>query len=544
MDRTFGMSRRGFMKTAAAVAAGLGLEWTGIGSLAAAVPGRADVPVVVIGAGLGGLTAAALLARNGFPVTLVEQHEKVGGYATTFDRAEGKYTFDVSLHATASARGSLKPVLEAAGVLDKVETVALPELCRVITPDHDFIWPPGNPDAVREEIVRLFPKEADGIRGFFADMMGILDEVSMPSDPDSSKGRAAFPETHPRMWACRNKTLADMLNDHLKDPGAQALLSIYAGYYGLPPSRLSGFYYCVATAAYLRNGGHCVKRRSQDLSDALRRSIEAAGGAVVLETEVEEIVTKAGKISGVRLDDGRTLEARAIISNASVPSTLGMLPKEVVPADYASRVAGYRPSISSFVVWLGLNGDVREKVKGYEVRCLRTYDVEQSFKAAMACDTANCNFGVTVYDNAYEGYSKPGTSTVSVIVTSGYDPWRRFEADYFDGKKEAYRKEKERIAGFLIDEAERMVIPGLKSMIDVVEIGTPLTNVRYTKNPEGAIYGFEQCVENAFMNRLGNKPPVPGLYFASAWTNPGGGYEPCLNSGAMAYKTLLGDLSA
>ena len=150
---------------------------------------------------------------------------------------------------------------------------------------------------------------------------------------------------------------------------------------------------------------------------------------------------------------------------------------------------------------------------------------------------------MTLYDNAYKGYSNPGTSTVVVMMLSGYEPWRRFEADYFAGRKDAYHKEKDRIAGALIEEAEKWVIPGLGSMIEVMEAATPLTNISYTGNPEGAIYGYEQSMDNAYMTRLEQRTPIKGLYLASAWTRPGGGYRPCLVSGADAFKSLVKDLA-
>lgn len=534
------ISRRDFMKAAAAVGAELTSRWGGLSDLALAVNSRSNLPVLVIGAGLGGLSAAALLARGGFPVTVVEQHEKPGGYATSFDRAGGKFTFDVSLHATTPFDGRIRPILEAAGIRDRVDTVRLPELCRIITPDHELVWP-NNADEVIERTVRLFPAEAEGIRGFFNLMLGIMDEALVPFDPDSIKEKILFPFTHKRMWAVRNRTLAQILDDYVRNPMVRTILSSYCGYYGLPPSRLSGFLYCIATASYLRFGAHYIKRRSQDLSDALCAAIEAAGGQVLLDTEAAGIGVKEGKITGVRLKDGRILEAGAVVSNASVPATMKMLPEGAVPEEFLKKLKGYRPSISTFVVWLGLNRDIRDRVKGYEYFVFKGYDPEKDYEAWTACDPDRSSLGVTVYDNAYAGYSPPGTSTVSVLMPSGFEPWRRFEKDYFSGRKDEYRKEKERIAGILIEETERKVIPGLKSMIEVMETATPLTNLRYTGNPEGAITGYEQSLENSFITRLDNKAPVRGLYFASAWTNPGGGYEPCLESGAKACKALVDD---
>ncbi len=138
-------------------------------------------------------------------------------------------------------------------------------------------------------------------------------------------------------------------------------------------------------------------------------------------------------------------------------------------------------------------------------------------------------------------YSEPGTSTVTVMMLSGYEPWRRFEADYLAGRKGAYREEKDRITKELIDQAERLVIPGLRSMIEVKVAATPLTNIRYTNNPEGAIYGYEQSLDNAYMNRIKSTTPFKGLYLASAWGGGGGGYQPCLGSGFKAFKDFLKD---
>jgi prolycopene isomerase len=542
------MSRQEFLKLVAASTAALAIDWNKLEALAAEIGPREDLPVVVIGGGLGGLSAAAHLARRGFPVTLVEQHFKPGGYATSFERANGKFVFDVSLHATGSAQGSLRPVLEGAGVAGKVETIELPDLCRIITPDHDLTWPQRDPEAIVAQLVQLFPQESDGIRGFFDYMLGILDEAMKPFDRDSWWDRLTFPLTHRKMWGIRNKTLADVLDEDVHDASVRSILSTFWGYYGLPPSRLSGFYYCIATAAYMRFGGHYIKQRSQDLSDALLESIRENGGQVLLGTEATGITLKDGAVTGVALREGSELDAKAVISNASVPATMQMLaeasargdyPEEA--ADYLERLATYRPALSTFIVWLGLNQEIRGEIEGYEIFVDQGNDPEQAYQAALACDPTGNSLGVTVYDNAFEGYSQPGTSTVAVLMLSGYEPWRRFEADYFAGRKDEYRREKDRIAQALIERAEQLVIPGLTSMIEVMEAATPLTNVRYTRNPEGSIYGYEQSLANSFMTRLAITTPFKGLYLASAWSNPGGGYEPCLGSGVSAVTALMRD---
>jgi prolycopene isomerase len=130
------------------------------------------------------------------------------------------------------------------------------------------------------------------------------------------------------------------------------------------------------------------------------------------------------------------------------------------------------------------------------------------------------------------------------MMLSSYEPWRRFEDDYLAGRKEAYIKEKERITEELIGQAEKLAIPNLRSMIEVKEAATPLTNLRYTNNPEGAIYGYEQSLDNSYMNRIKSTTPFKGLYLASAWSDPGGGYQPCLESGLKAFNAFIKDWSS
>lgn len=542
------LSRREFIQLTTAVTTALSVDCTQVKALAAGIEPKRDYPVVVIGGGLGGLSAAAHLAQNGFPVTLIEQHDRPGGYATTFDRKGGKYTFEVSLHATASAKGGLKESLEGAGVLEKVETVELPELCRIITPEHDLIWPQKNPAAIIEQLTQKFPGETEGIQGFFNEILGILDEAIKPFDRGSLWDLIRFPITHKKMWAIRNETLAQVLDKYVQDPKLRSILSVFWPYYGLPPSKLSGFYYAVATAAYIRFGGHYIKQRSQDLSDALMAAIEDSGGKVLLGSEVTDITMKNGSVTGVVLDNGKKLSAKAVISNASVPATMEMLSRNTDSKDlprkaakYSQKLKTFRPSLSTFLVWLGLNQEIRDRVKGYEIFFENGVDPEQSYQGSLACDPYKSGMSVTIYDNAFEGYSTPGTSTIQLLMLSGYEPWKQYEDDYFAGRKKAYLKQKERIAKVLIEQAEKQVIPGLTSMIEVMEVATPLTNVYYTKNPQGAIYGYEQSMDNAYMNRLENATPFRGLYLASAWSNPGGGFQPCLESGATAFKALLKD---
>ena len=534
------ISRRSFMSVTAMTALAMALDWRRINAFAARMGPKKDYPAVVMGAGLGGLCCGAYLAGQGIPVTLVERHSVPGGYATAFDR--GRFTFEVSLHGTSINNNATARILDNLGVLKKLQLVRLPEVYRLKAPGLDISVPQQDPEAYITLLSKHFPGEEKGIRSFVSEMVGLSEEVERLHEKKGQFIKILFPVRYRKMWSIRNKTLADFLNAHVKNPDLQGVLSSLWGYYGLPPSRLSAFYYANATGGYLRHGSFYIKERSQSLSDTLADAIEEQGGKILYHTAADRILVKDGAVTGVVLSDGKTLPARAVVSNASALDTFRhMTPKEAVPADYLKKLEGYRPSISSFMVWLGLNRAVRGKIKGCGIHVSSGRNPELDYISCMQGEVERGSFSVSVYDNLHEGYSRPGTSSLMLLFLCGYEPWRRFEADYRKGRKEDYEKEKTRWANILIRRAEQEVIPKLSSLIEVKEAATPLTNWWFTRNTEGAIYGFEQSMGNAFMNRIDNRTPVKGLYLASAWGNPGGGFAGVLRAGEQAFERIMQD---
>jgi prolycopene isomerase len=159
--------------------------------------------------------------------------------------------------------------------------------------------------------------------------------------------------------------------------------------------------------------------------------------------------------------------------------------------------------------------------------------------AAVNAKMDNTGYGLTLYDNLYKGYSPEGKNTLSIMVLQGYDHWKEYEADYFKGKKTAYRAEKERMADILIKKVEGTLLPGLSSAIEVKEIATPLTNVRYTGNYRGAIYGWDQTLNNSGQSRLPHRTPIKNLYLSGAWTSPGHGYGAVIGSGLQCFGEIM-----
>ena len=502
------------------------LDWTRIEALAANIKNKGNYPIVVIGAGLGGLVSAAYLVKHGFPVTLLEQHSLPGGYATSFDRAAGKFTFDVSLHATVAEGGIPQKVLSEIGIWDRLKVLYTPEFCRLILADYDLTLPAKDPEKIKTILGDTFPDERKGISAFFDDMIQVQKEMT------GHAGR------HSAMDRLENITLADWIASQVKRSEVRRILSAFWGYYGLPPSRLNALFYAIATGQYLVTGGQYFKTRSQDLSNTLMEAIIEKGGAVLLETAARRISLKKEGVTGVEDDNGTRHPAKAIIANSSVPKLFSeLIPPDEVPSNYLKKLSSFQPSLSSFIVWLGLKREIKD-INDYEIFIGSDEDPEAAYRACLTGDLARAGLAVTIYDNLYKGYSLPGTTTLTVMTLCGYEPWKKYEADYFAGRKEAYAKEKDRLAQILIKKAGDRVIPNLTSMIEVMDAATPLTNVRYTGNYHGAIYGYDR--QGARMNLLNVRTPIKGLYLASAWSH-GGGYTPAMMAGRDAVQAFMED---
>ncbi len=517
------LNRRTFLKALLMASSAAAIDWTGFGALADSIPNKKDYPVVVIGAGLGGLVSAAYLTQYGFDVTVMEQHSIPGGYATSFDRED--FTFDVSLHATVAEHAMPQMILADLGIWDQLKVAYTPELRRIVTNNFDVTLPAKNPEGVKKELSKLFPHEKQGIYNFYAQMEQVISELW-----EGKRFKTSM------MGKLENLSLEEWMSLHVDDPEVKYCIAIFSGYYGLSPLKINALFYAIATGEYLVLGGQYYKARSQDLSDTLADCIEKNNGTIHYNTEAAQILfDQNNTIEGVMDHMGKKYPAKAVIANCSVPALMNkMVPSKLVSPEFSRQVQKRNTSLSSFVVWLGLNKTI-DHIKDYEIDLALDINLndDQFFSKK---DLTDSGIGITLYDNLFKGYSTPGKSTVSIMCLSDFAPWEKFETDYFNDQKHAYNKEKERIAQSFIQRVEQRLIPGLSNMIEVMEIGTPLTNMFYTQNPEGAIYGFDRD-----MAHLEARTPIKGLYLASAWSH-GGGYTPVMMAGRETARFILKDL--
>jgi len=465
---------------------------------------------IVIGAGLGGLSAAASLAKRGLRVLVLEQHVYAGGYAHHFlRRVRGTrvvYDFDVALHQT----GDLAPgramhaILADLGVLERISLRRFEVAYRSRGPDHDLLVPA---DAAAYEALlgERFPEHKSGICELFQALRRV------------DAGRASMRGLPPEAGAWMGRSWREVLREHVRDERLELILSQLWSYLGEVPERLCAFTFAQMWCSYHLGGCFYVAGGGQALSDAFVASIRERGGEVVLRAAVTGILTEAGRVTGVATRRAR-FHAPVVVSNASAPLTFGRLLDRPELARSDRDVADGLPlSPSIHEAYVGMRGDAA--ALGLRDRLLFVepgYDLDAQWQALRRGE-----------------YRAQGLILGNHTLADG-----RLWVD-LEGAE--YRERKRELESYLIDSLAREV-PGLRDRIEVCETGTPHTMRRYSWNPSGAIYGYAVTPRSHSVLRPQPRTSVPGLYLAGAWTFPAPGFQGAMGSGRHAANLVCQDL--
>ncbi len=479
--------------------------------------------VIVVGAGNGGLAAAANTASAGLRTLLLEKHNIPGGCATSFRR--GRFEFEPSLHELCSVGTAERP-----NTVYKV---------------FDDLGAKINWEYEKGHIFRTIVKGEDGydvrlnagIEAFCASVDAVV--------PGCKENVRAFLNLKPKITAAIDYIYATKGNpnglvmilkhaDFMRTAGhsveevmtalgipekAQNLINTYWGYLGVPTDELNAMHFLNMLYDYVVDGAAMPKHRSHELSLALIDVIDKHGGEVWYNSEVTRFLYhEDGSVAGV-VANGEDIYAREVIANVIPHNVFNMSDPDKIPEQNLKLANAREFGISVATVYLGLDCTAEELgLNDYTVFILGHPDPRTQHDTRMddGLYIVNC------LNNVIPDSSPEGTCTLFfTIPVFGNDVPK-------DLKPEDYKKYKNALAKKYIEDAEKTLGISIMPHIEEISVATPVTFARYLGTPEGTIYGYKLSGwDNLMARTAGEKTDyaIPGLSFCGGHYIRGDGYS-------------------
>lgn len=480
---------------------------------------------MIIGSGLGGLSTGAFLAKKGYEVTILEKHFQFGGYATMFKRktSDNKLiNYDVSLHGIGNlTKGrDFYSRYDEIGLFDKIKPLRKSETATIVKDDVEIDIPDSIDKYLDESIIR-YPDDEKGIKAFF----DFLKDFDYDMEINTYRNKKI-----PKYYNSLSEiSIYDLVKKYVDNEDFIRDFCFLWLYYGLQPKELNALYYLLAWIGYHVGGTYYVKGGGGSISDALVDIIKSSNGILVKNEEVVQLVEENGLIKKAITKKGNEYCADIVILNACPIPLLKTINDSQLKQEEMDKFKIASPSISLTQLYVGVD-DAPQKyglVKAdyfFEVK-----DEDFGFEAIKVRDYYNTPMGIVNY-NILDPKLNEDCGFIAITIGDYLKLWPK--------EKEEYKNKKEVVTQILCDRLYEK-FPNIKGHITSLELGTPYTMKRYTNNIDGAVYGLEQSIKCAGFSRPYFKSSFKNLYYASAWTQPGGGYEGALRAGIICSDLIL-----
>ena len=475
---------------------------------------------IVIGSGIGGLSTAAMLAMHaGKRVLVLERHYEAGGFTHTFKRPG--FQWDVGVHyigGMGDERSMVKRIFDHL-TGGRVEWAAMPDVYdRVVIGDRSYDFVRGV-ERFRARMKEYFPNDAQAIDRYISTVQAVNKSSSLYYAEKSLPGPVAMMVGRlmraPYLKWARRTTL-DVLSEITENRELIGVLTGQWGDYGLPPAE-SSFAIHATIAQHYFEGAYYPVGGAEVIARAILPQIAAAGGRVVTNAEVSEILIEGGKATGVRMADGSELHAPIVVSDAGALNTFERLVKTQVPAlDGLRREIHALPNSKAHLsLYIGL--DRTDAELGLEGTNLWIYENEDHDAAVNAIRRdLNAPFaGVYIsFPSAKDPDFQrrcPGKSVIDVVTFVPGESFKKWGETKWHRRGEEYEALKKQLGARMLAIVEEQV-PQIKGHVEFAELSTPLTTKHFMNYAEGEIYGIAATPARYRSRRLGARTPVKNLY--------------------------------
>jgi len=499
---------------------------------------------IVIGSGIGGLTAAAVLAKGGQRPLVLEQHFLPGGNASTFRRKK-MFDFDVGLHyiGDCGPGGFFPSLMEQLGIADQVEFVPMDQdgFDTIHFPDFTFRVPAGW-DRYRERLMAAFPHESQAIDRY-------INFLRMVAGHPPPGGRQPLQGVLSKPWS--QCTLGEVFDAVEASHRLRHVLAAQCGTYAAPPNKASVGIHAFVTDSYMR-GAYFIRGGGRPLVEGLVRVIEEGGGEVRLRSKVERIIVEGERAVGVELANGEQLRAPIVLSNADAKRTfLEMVGEERLSSALAQRVKGYRMALPLFIIYMAMEVDPSELgLPSTNISLVPAYDAEEQFAACYEGrlpERPHVFISIaSLKDPLSENIAPKGYTNLQLMSLAPAQPqaWGISQGPASAPTKSGYRHTpsyvaaKQEMEKRMLKVVEEMM-PGFIRRVIWQESATPLTQERFTLSTGGTSYGLEHTPDQFMTARISLQTEIPGLWMVGANTIFGHGIHGCMLSGRAAAGAIL-----
>ena len=479
--------------------------------------------VIVVGAGNGGLAAAANTAKAGLKTLLLEKHNIPGGCATSFRR--GRFEFEPSLHELCSVGTADKPD-QVYRLFD--ELGAKPDWCyetghlfRAIVKGEDGydVRLEAGIDGFCSSVDAAVPGCKDNVRAF-VDLKPKVDAaIDYIYETKGNPNGLVMLFKHTDFMRTAGHSVEQVMTALGIPKKAQDVINTYWGYLGVPTDELNAMHFLNMLYGYMVDGAAMTHHRSHELSLSLVDVILKNGGQVWYNSEVTRFLyNDDGSIAGV-VANGEALYARQVISNVIPHNVFNMSDTGKIPQQNLKLANAREFGISVATIYLGLDCTKEELgMEDYTVFIMGSSDPRKQH------DTRKDDglYIVNCLNNVVPDSSPEGTCTLFFTMPIfGHDVPKNL-------KPEDYKKYKNDLAKKYIEDAEKTLGISITPHIEEISVATPVTFARYLGTPEGTIYGYKLSGWDNLMARIAGEKTdyaIPGLSFCGGHYIRGDGFS-------------------
>ncbi len=447
------------------------------------------VPAVVIGSGIGGLSMAILLARCGYPVTVVEKNRRPGGLMGGYYRRG--IPCDVGVHYIGALDEGqiLRRLFDHLGVTGALSLERMGRggvIDRYIFDDMVFDLPEGL-DAYEANLRAAFPDEGSQITGIMARLRGAADLLGAGGLLTGDAGEAAPSAFFDLMGA-----FLDQLGC---SPGLKAVLSVPSAWIGVPADQCPVFYHHMALVSYLLSSWR-VAGGGPHMATVLVDRLRDLGGRLILGDGAAAVAAEGRRVTGVRLRSGETLAAPVVVAAVHPATALALLPEGSAPPIYRKRITGLQNTHAILGVQATVDGDTLAEIPYNLFRIRREPDG-------------------AITDMRFHQVRRMGGNgkvLLSILGAGRDEQWEPWTGTRTGRRGPEYEERKRKTALEMIREAEPILGPIPDPRI--LDVYTPLTLRDWVATPGGSAYGVLRSGEQLFSAALLSKTPVTGLFLA------------------------------